>query len=273
MLLLASLSRAQTGPWSLFAMDNGVGRGAWTPEQQASALQEVGFDGISYNYTRPGDIVTWRKELEARGLAFYGLYLPARIDGENLLPPDLNEAIEALRGSGAVLWLIIPAASKPGEHDAVAVERIRAVADLAAPAGLRVVLYPHKGFYLETAEHALALVLQTQRANVGLTVNLCHELAAGNGSRLPEIIRAVAPCLEMVSINGATDAPGDGWGNYIKLLGEGDYDVRSVLRTLAEVRYQGPVGVQFYNVKGDSRQNLATTMRVWRTWSTEFARP
>ena len=87
------------------------------------------------------------------------------------------------------------------------------------------------------------------------------------GNVLPEIIRRVSPRLELVSINGATDRAGPGWENYIKLLGDGDYDVPGILRTLVEVKYRGPVGIQFYNVKGDPLENLRTTMRAWKSLS------
>jgi len=130
-----------------------------------------------------------------------------------------------------------------------------------------VVLYPHKGFYLATAEQALALVGRVERANVGLTVNLCHELAAGNGARLPEIIRKVAPLLELVSINGATDRPAGNWDDYIKVLGEGTYDVPAILRTLTEINYTGPIGLQFYGVKGEPKANLGKAMRAWKALS------
>lgn len=257
---------AQAAPgFDLFAMDNGVGRGTWSPEQQAAALHELGYQGISYNYTGAADLATCLKALRPRKLELYGVYFPARLEGEPGLPPDLGQAVRLLEGSRAALWLTIPASSQPGDHEAQAVRRIREAANLAATAGLRVVLYPHKGFYMATAEHAFALTLKAARTNVGVTVNLAHELAAGNGARLPDVIRQVAPCLSLVTLNGATDRPASGWDNYIKLLGDGDYDVQAILRTLHEVRYRGPVGLQFYNVKGDVRANLQSAMRAWQS--------
>jgi sugar phosphate isomerase/epimerase len=147
------------------------------------------------------------------------------------------------------------------------------VADLAATAGLRVVVYPHFGFYVATAEQAFALVTKAERANVGVTVNLSHELAAGHGARLPAIIRRVAPLLEMVSLNGASDRPGPGWNNYIKVLATGDYDVQALLRVLQEVNYTGPVGLQCYNVQGEPKANLETAHRAWTGLTTALPRP
>jgi sugar phosphate isomerase/epimerase len=253
----------RSAPWEFFAMDNGVGRGVWPPEQQASVLHEIGFDGISYNYTTAADLARWLAELKSRQLRLYGIYLGAQIDAAPALPADLPESVALLRGSGAVIWLTLPKPSKPGNHDEQAVQCVRQAADLAATGGLRVVLYPHAGFYIATAEQALALLHRVERANVGLTVNLAHELAAGNGSRLPAIIRQVAPLLQMVSLNGASDRSGPGWDNHIKLLGTGDYDVAELLRVLRAVNYTGPVGLQSYNVKGEPKANLAAAHRAW----------
>ena len=262
----AGLVHAAPSGLELFAMDNGVGRGSWAPARQAATLREIGFSGISYNYTNPADLKAWLAELSKRNLKLHGLYFSAQVEGETPFPAGLTEAMQLLRGSGAVLWLTIPLPGRPGDYEAQALTRIREVADMAASARLRVVLYPHLNFYMATAEHAFALASRSGRANIGVTVNLCHELAAGNGGRLPEVIRRVAPSLAMVSINGAAANLGPGWDSekYIKRLGEGDYDVTAVLQALAEVKYSGPVGVQYYALKGDHRENLEASMRAWR---------
>jgi sugar phosphate isomerase/epimerase len=271
-LAMSSASAADsTSPWPLFAMDNGVGRGTWTPPRQASTLAALGYDGISYNYTNPADLAVWRHELAARRLRLVALYFPVRLDGPSLLPAGFVEAVAQLRGSDTVLWPVIPNPRLPGDHQARALAAIREVADLAADAGLRVALYPHKDSYPATAEQALDLVLHSGRANLGLTVNLAHELAAGNGPRLPGIVRRAAPLLTLVTVNGATDRPAPGWTNHIKRLGDGEYDVAAVLRALRDARYTGPVGVQFYNVPGDPDENLAAARRAWDALTADLA--
>jgi sugar phosphate isomerase/epimerase len=254
--------------WPLFAMDNGVGRGSWSAAQQASVLKELGYAGISYNYTNPADLTVWRRELAARDLALVGLYVSVRLEPEPVLPPGLPEAIEGLRGSGAVVWLVLPVPAAPGDYEERALTALRKVADLAAPVGVRVVLYPHTRSYPATADQALPLVLRSGRANVGLTVNLAHELAAGNGAALPSILRRVAPVLDLVTLNGATDRPAGGWEQLIQVLGRGDYEVGALLRVLREIHYAGPVGLQFYNVKGEPRENLAAARTAWQALQT-----
>ncbi|MFP6597449.1 MAG: hypothetical protein VCC01_08330, partial [Candidatus Hydrogenedentota bacterium] len=40
---------------ALFVFDNGVGRGQWTPEQQARTLDQLGYAGIGYTGTEQLD--------------------------------------------------------------------------------------------------------------------------------------------------------------------------------------------------------------------------
>jgi sugar phosphate isomerase/epimerase len=268
---MTRFANAAGPPHEIFAMDNGVGRDVWPPERQASTLSEFGFDGITNGNTNPADLKAWLAELGKREL--YGIYFGVRLQGEKPLPDGIEEAVQILRGTGAVLWVTLASIGGPGDHEAQALKRVQEVADLAASAHLRVVLYPHFKLYVATAEHAFDVAMRSGRANVGVTFNLCHELAAGNGGRVLDIIRRVAPSLAMVTINGASDRPGPGWDNFIKRLGDGDYDVARVLKAMADVDYLGPVGIQFYGLKGDPRETLESTIHVWRTLTTTAGTP
>ena len=70
-LLLASAAVAAP---EFFVLDNGVGRGSWTPEQQAKTLKDLGYDGIGYNYTKPADLAAWQKAFKGQRLKIYSLY-------------------------------------------------------------------------------------------------------------------------------------------------------------------------------------------------------
>ena len=67
LLMLLAWTHAEAARPEFFVFDNGVGRGSWTPTQQAQTLKELGYDGISYNYTTPEDLAAWQK---AFGAAF-----------------------------------------------------------------------------------------------------------------------------------------------------------------------------------------------------------
>ena len=76
------------------------------------------------------------------------------------------------------------------------------------------------------------------------------------------------PRLWAVSINGADvfdDKPG--WDHYIQPLDKGSFDVGGLLRTLKELGYKGPVGLQCYGIGGDTREHLARSMAAWRKLS------
>ena len=252
-----------------FPLDNGVGRGTWTPEQQAQTVKELGYDGIGYNYTTPEAAVEWHQQLHRRGLRLFSLYVYGLVDEPEATryAPGLQEAIRQLKGTDTIIWMTLrikdPKKKKDKSgYDDACVRMLNEVADWAKASGLRVAIYPHFGFYIATAEEALRIVTQVQRPDVGLTVNLCHELIGGNAQRLPEIVRLAAPHMFLASINGADN---DGKPNgYIQRLDQGSYDVYGFLKLLKANGYRGPIGLQCYKVQGDIRENLEKSMGAWR---------
>lgn len=262
-LMSASTAEARTNAppaHAFFAFDNGVGRGRLSPPEQALVLKELGYDGISYNETI--DITNRLAAFQAQGLKIFAIYVHGFLDKPVRYEPGLTNAVRLLKGSNTFIWLTIREVR--GEHDAEAARLVREVADLAGGCGLRVALYPHRGFYMATADDALRIARLAGRKDVGVTINLCHELMAGNADRLPAIIKACAPDLFLVSINGADR--GTTVEQTIKVLGEGGFDVGGFVELLGQAGYKGPIGLQCYEIKGDLRDNLKRSISVWRQW-------
>ncbi len=241
-----------------FAMDNGVGRGKWTPVEQARVLKELGFDGITYDGT--ADLTNRLRAFQTEGLRLYAIYINAHLDRSPQYEVGLTNAIQLLRGTDAIVWLTI--GEMNGSHDAEAVKMVEEVADFALAAGLRVAIYPHRGCYVATAEDALRLLKQINRPNVGLTLNLAHELVANNCERMRDIIKASAPYLYSVTLNGADC--GSTFKETIKMLGDGKFDLGQFLKELNAAGYRGPIGLQCYGLKGDPKENLTRSMAAWR---------
>lgn len=262
----ASATPAAAEGFEFFPLDNGVGRGEWTPEKQAATVKELGFGGIGYNYTTPQALESWLKELRPRGLKLYSLYFGLILDKPDPYPAGLAQAIAMLKGSETIVWVMVPKTSLKGDVEGELVKRLRALADLSAASGLRVAIYPHFDCTVATAEQALGIAEKVDRKNVGVTVNLCHELAGGNGPRLAEIIKKAGPRLSLVSLCGASDKPGKLWDNYIQTLDRGDYDVYGMLQALRAAGYSGPMGLQCYSIKGDPRENLVKSMNAWKKY-------
>ena len=136
----------------------------------------------------------------------------------------------------------------------------------------RMALYPHVNMWLHRLEDAVRMVKKVDRANVGLTFNLCHALADGAEDRIPAIIEAAAPHLFVVSINGADSRPSSkSWEYLIKPLDRGSYDVGIVLAKLRAVGFSGPVGLQCYSIKAEPLEHLRGSIAAWRKLSGEDA--
>jgi len=250
--------------WPFFAFDNGVGRGVWSASVQADTVKKLGYDGIHYNYTNPAD---FRKKLDACKAAdvpIYAMYIYTFVNQpDKPYDPGIKEAIRMLKGTDTIIWMTLRD-GKRGEQDEQAAAIVRDIAGQAAASGLKVSIYPHAGFYVSTAEEAVRVAKVVNLPNVGVSLNLCHELFAGNSERLPRIIESVAPYLNLVSINGASPIPGKGPKAWDTLpLGSGSYDVEAFLRNLKNAGYRGPIGHQFFGVAGDDRNKLESAIRAW----------
>jgi sugar phosphate isomerase/epimerase len=187
--------------------------------------------------------------------------------------PTLKETIAALKGRDTIVWLAMPGrklAAGSAEGDERAVGILREIADLAAGSRLRVSLYPHHAFYVESVDDALRLMRKADRPNVSVTFNLCHWLRVDRKRDLEGLLKRAMPHLTVVTINGA-DTEGDDWSRLIQPLGRGGYDMYGLLRTLDSLGYKGPIGFQGYGIKGDVRENLKESMRAWRMYGQRLA--
>lgn len=256
---LALAEDPQGDRWPFFAFDNGVGRDlGWSAGEQASVLAGLGYQGIGL--TGLGDFENRLEEFESAGLRVFSCYVPCRPGKDEALLRRISEVGAAMARAGAVLWVYVPATSKP---ESTVIEAVREIADRADAVGVRVVLYPHHNFYVETTRDALRVADAVDRDNVGVALNLCHELRAG----VTDLERAIGEAgdrLWLVSINGADPPhPEARWGELIKPLGQGGFPVGQLLRKLREAGYRGPIGLQCYRIAGEPRQLLAESMSAW----------
>ena len=152
--------------------------------------------------------------------------------------------------------------------DPRAVEIVREMADLARPAGAEVLLYPHTADWLERIQDCVRVADKVDRPNVGVMFNLCHWLRVSKDRNYQPLLAQAMPRLRAVSINGADEFDADkGWAHYIQPLGRGSFDVAGFLRTLRQLGYTGPIGLQCYGIPGDVRDTLAESINAWRSYS------
>jgi sugar phosphate isomerase/epimerase len=98
--------------------------------------------------------------------------------------------------------------------------------------------------------------------------NLCHWLRVDKSRDYRSLLKQAMPRLWAVSINGADNFDEKpGWSHYIQPLDKGSFDVGGLLKTLKELGYTGPIGLQCYGIGGDAREHLTTSMAAWRKLS------
>ncbi len=256
---LGETSSATSQPF--FAFDNGVGRDQkWPIEKQVQTLKALGYHGIGYSGVQ--DLAQRLAAFKTHGLTLFSLYVPCfPANAETPYDPQFAQVFKQLAGTKTMLLLTVQGKST----DEQAARTVQAIADLAAAHQVKICLYPHYGFHVATARDALRVTKLVDRSNVGLTINLCHELRSGNGNALDQIIKEAGPKIFMASINGA-EKEGKDWGELIMPLGQGDFDMLHFLGQLKKVGFTGPIGLQCYNVKGDQRDNLAHAMGAWHVY-------
>lgn len=241
-----------------FAFQNGVRFSS--AEERVQVLKELGYDGIGS--ARPQNLEDRLKLYDAAGLKIFSLYLGGRLNPTGTeVSTDIKEAIRQLKGRETIIELYVQGGSS--NTDAEAVAYVQAVANLAQDSGLKVVLYPHSGFYIDTLSDAVRIAKLSKRENVGVMFNLCHFLKVQPEADLLQELENAKPYLWQVSISGA-DVGGSNWGQLIQPLDTGSYDQSALLDALSKVGFQEPVGLQCYAIKGDPREILRRSIQAWR---------
>ena len=217
---------------------------------QVKAVQSIGYSGLVLTVDRPKDLERLKRYQTAIGDGPFkiiaGLFTINFSRDLAMLNAHLDKVIQGLKKSNASLWLI-PRDRKNVMKREQIVAFVRSAAERTKAAGIELVLYPHYGDIMETAEEMIPFLEEVQNGNVFLSLHLCHELRAGNGDRLDEIAAKIKPWLRLPSINGADadvaneDHEAEGWKRAIQPLTLGDYDSSKFLKALKSVDYKGPV--------------------------------
>jgi sugar phosphate isomerase/epimerase len=264
-LLAAAAVRAdEPAANPFFAQDTAIQK-----TDKLDTVKQLGYAGVSWKPAAPESLATLVKQLRERDLKLVAIYSSATLTKTELkLPPLLEADLPVLKGTGATIWLPIYSKDFPSsaaDGDAVAVPALQQLAELAAKHDLRVAIYPHKGSWAERVQDAVRLAKKVDRKNLGVTFNLCHCLAVGDEVKIPELLEQAMPHLFLVTINGAdANAAGGSWARLIQPLGEGTYDVRTVVKKLQALNYTGPIGLQGYGIKLPPEENLKKSMTAWK---------
>ena len=250
-----------------------------TFDKQVELLKKAGFDGVEINQVE--NFEGMKAALDKYQMAGSYFYVKVKLE-EPYIDPRLKEYIGKLKGSKTIIAPFILSESKkykPSGHDAdtLVVRLMREIGDWAKQAGLEVAIYPHVEYYVERTDHALDLVRQIDRRNVGLTFNLCHYLATTSQterSGLKAHLQELKPYLKMITVSGANDVISQQknvWQDYILPLGTGSYDTYGLIKYLVkDLKFKKPIGVQCFNIRGDKLLLINNTMTAWKDYKSRL---
>jgi sugar phosphate isomerase/epimerase len=259
--------RAKTNAFFAFCIDTHDAKKR-NLEQQAALLKELGYDGVGHLWLN--DIPERLKTLDAASLKLFQITMTVDITpGKQAYDPKFKEVMPLLKGRG-VQFVLLMNGLKPSDPagDVRAVEIVREMASLASDSGAQILLYPHSYMWMERIEDAVRVADKVDRPNVGVMFNLCHWLRVSKDRDYKPLLASAMPRLWAVSISGADefdDQPG--WAHYIQPLGRGSFDMLAFLKTLRQLGYTGPIGLQCYGIGGDVRDTLAESMKAWRSYA------
>jgi len=232
--------------------------------QQAQMLKELGYEGVGHIWL---DKVDERlKTLDEAGLKLFQITMTVDLTpGKPPFDARFTNVLALVKGRHVQFCLLVNGA-KPSDvsADPRGVEILREMSDLARESGSQLLLYSHVGCWVERIEDSVRVAAKVDRPNVGAMFNLCHWLRVDKGRDYRPLLKAAMPRLWAVSINGADvhdDNPG--WEKYIQPLDKGSFDICSLLKTLKELGYKGPIGLQCYGIGGDAQEHLARSMVAW----------
>lgn len=233
--------------------------------EQATMLKELGYDGVGHIWL--DNLADRIKTLDDAGLRLFQITITVEVGpGKPAYDARLKDILPLIKGRHVQFDLLVNG-MKPSDPsvDPHAVEILREMSDLVKDSGAQLLLYPHVGSWIERIEDSCRVAEKVDRPNVGVMFNLCHWLRVDPSRDYKPLLKRAMPRLWAISLNGADerdDKPG--WEHYIQPLGDGSFDMATFLKTLKELGYRGPIGLQCYGIGGDTREHLAKSMVAWR---------
>lgn len=237
--------------------------------EQAALLGNLGFDGTGLPLDLTDELDSQLKLLDGAQLQAFLFWTSVNVNPAKppAYDPRLPGAIRKLKGRPATVCVLLTGL-KPGEPQGIdpAVKALRELGDCAKEAGVRISVYNHVHNWTERVPFAVEIVQKTAHPQVGYNFNLCHWLKVEGAKDYRPLLRQNASKLFCVTINGAQIGAPAWTDGLIQPLDKGDFDNRTLLGTLREIGFTGPVGLMCYGVPGDPADFLARSMKVWKSW-------
>ena len=242
-------------------------------------VKRLRFDGLG---SGPKYYFEQKRAMDSLNLRIPEIYSSFNVDKpenesiEAHVEPNLKAIIQDLSGSTTIISVSLRSISstvtQSEEADKYVVEQLQLLADYAAEYEVQLSIYPHAFFYCQKIGHALKLVKMVDRANLGMTINLCHMLKVEGIEGYQDKIKKALPYLRMVSISGADagDTQMMDWKQLIQTLGKGSFDTYDFVKNLKDLGYDGMIGLQCFGIKEDFEKSLIKSMDTWKKYQIQY---
>jgi sugar phosphate isomerase/epimerase len=128
------------------------------------------------------------------------------------------------------------------ERDGILLENISAIADIGAPHGIKFQIEVVAFTAFNSLQHALDLIKQSGKDNLGVVVDFWH-LHAGGGTTPAEVARMDKDLIYGVHFcDGRAAKPGEAWDEWVQrdyAPGEGDVDIAAWVAAVKATGYDG----------------------------------
>jgi sugar phosphate isomerase/epimerase len=152
----------------------------------------------------------------------------------------------------------------------------RRIADYAATFGITTSIENH-GYFLQASDRVQALIHAVDRANFRTTLDVGNFMCADENSVVAvkkNISYASMVHIKDFYLRPSDQAPGEGWfptahGNLLRgaIIGNGDIDMRGVLKVIKQSGYTGFLSVEFEGMeecKQGTRIGLSNVKQLWK---------
>jgi sugar phosphate isomerase/epimerase len=128
------------------------------------------------------------------------------------------------------------------ERNAILLDNISAIADIGAPLGIKFQIEVVAFTAFNSLQHALDLISQSGKSNLGVVVDFWH-LHAGGGTTPAEVARMDKDLIYGVHFcDGRAAKPGEAWDEWVQrdyAPGEGDVDIAAWVQAVKATGYDG----------------------------------
>jgi len=246
--------------------------GKLAPLDQIAVLKKTGYKGLILNSESKEDSVhlgiflkEWKHFKIQAVMARYNFTDPVQ------KREGWKTIVDRIAHKGIELWFIF-GKKADGITDFFIETKLKEVVAYAKGKKVKIILYPHSNCYIASAESALPFVQKLNDPNLKLAVHLCHEIRAGNGSRMKEVFEHVTNYIGAVTLAG-TDSVADFSKpilmdkSTIKPIGQGNFNMKNFVEPLRKSNYKGMVGFINFKIEDDPEVYLDASMTVWKSLS------